>query len=186
MEPIKVSKITERLLIVGGVLILLSGMIIFSFASATKETKKEIAELESFLENAEGFHESIERALRSYTEETREIMDHLLSLRLSDQGEYIEFIRSVEALGEKKGVNLRLSFRDMDEEALHYRLEFSGDYFQLKEFAEELKKLGGIVKIRSIRFVELEVHLDQRRATGRNIEMDIKVYIKDDENNNNN
>lgn len=185
MEPIKVSKITERLLIVGTVLIFISGIVIFVSASATKAVKEEIRELEFFLENAEGFHESIERALRSYTEETQEIMDHLLSLRLKDQGEYIEFIRSVEELGEEMGVNLRLSFRSMDQDAIQYRLEISGDFFQLKEFTRELKKLGGIVMVTSVRFIEMEVHMGQRGSTGRNIEIDIKVHIKENGNNNN-
>lgn len=169
---------TKRILAVSLVLILTSSMVIIVLGQSMKNVHGEIRRLDHFLTNAEGIQVNFEQSLQVYTERTKDITDHLLSLRPETEQEFIRFISDIESLGEEMGLDLSLQSIGRGDRTLDYEISFEGDLEKTKEFAKELEKMNYLIRIDEVDFTNPVIYAAQRGATGGNVRIRIKLHIK--------
>ncbi|MEK9160401.1 MAG: hypothetical protein AAB383_06790 [Patescibacteria group bacterium] len=147
-----------------------------------KTLHRDIAVLTEFLSNAERVKPNFEESLNLYTQGTQESIAYVDTLRPDTETEYIQFISSVEAIGQNLSLHLELESLDADEdkkeEALNYRIRFFGGQLDLIRFLEELEALPYYIRVNSVQYEDLEELSRTNEDTPTNIVLTIQLYVK--------
>lgn len=144
----------------------------------------EIKKIEHFLELAEGIKPNFEESLNLYTAGAEEAIQYVQTLRPDSDTEYIQFISSVEAIGDELALNLNLESIDGDDKAtqlgnvIHYRIQFYGGNDDLNRFLEALEALPYFVRVDELHYDSLELADDSSDTFTPNVELMITLYVQ--------
>ncbi len=168
------------------VLTFVSAFAIFFIGHADSELRGEAKVIEKFLEAAADLQPNFEKSLTMYTENTQETMDYLELLRPEDENGYIQFISTVENLGQTQGVNLSLQILDgdivvKDETGSHYidyKVQFYGREDQVLSFLSEMEALPYFTRVMDIHFQSFEFIEAGKVSDVPNVTLTLRLYVK--------
>lgn len=137
--------------------------------------------LEKFLENAEMVKPNFEESLNLYTQGTEASIAYVDTLRPDTESEYIQFISSIEAIGQNLSLQLGLESLDPEKgkiETLGYRVRFFGGQVDLISFLEALEALPYYIRVDSVEYESLEMLSRSSQDIPTNIVLTIQLYVK--------
>lgn len=173
----------KRVLNLSAILIFISSFVVVVLGSAVLNTHKDIKMLNQFLLNAEFVQPNFEKSLTIYTENTKEVIAYLLSLRPSNDMEFISFISKVEEIGQNLSLNMSLKSVDttdsklLEDKTLAYDVSFYGNMTNLTDFLRELEQLPYFIKVGKISYKSLETSVLEDDPLP-NIHLRIQLYVK--------
>jgi hypothetical protein len=155
----------------------------FSLTQTCAENKRTI----KFLEIAKDAQPNFEKSLVLYTEQTQDVIIHLLELRPDNESKYIEFISEVEKIGQDLSLNLKIdSYQSIadpkvpaasEQKTLNYQIAFFGSEKNLNQFLSKLESLTYLIKVDMIDYMDLSL-VEKNENTQPNINIRIKLYTK--------
>lgn len=143
---------------------------------------EDVKELNEFLMISKDAKPNFEQSLKLYTDNTKEVIEYLLSLRPNEEEEFIGFIGKVEEIGQSLSLNINLEsvepagktdLTETPEKTLTYKISFYGSTTNLNEFLKALESLPYFIKIENIIFKSFQYEKNLP-----NIELTLKLYIK--------
>lgn len=151
--------------------------------TSLKTLKRDLKVLELFLVNAEAVKPNFEESLNLYTQGTQEAIEYVGTLRPDTETEYINFISSVEVIGQELALNIDLESLESPKpdslgDTLRYRLEFFGSQNDLLTFLEELEALPYYIRVDEVRFESLERVTGSQKDLAPNIVLTIQLYVR--------
>jgi hypothetical protein len=179
----EVKNLHQRSASLSSLLIFISGFIVLVIGYSTAKINDDIKELEKFVEDTIDLQPNFERSLQLYTENTEDAIAFVHSLRPATESEFVEFINTIENLGQAQSLNLELSsLADFDvqvnnsgSESLNYELGFYGSTDDLSKFLLGLRDLPYYMRIVSIDYARLNA---SKEITKPNITLRIQLYVK--------
>ena len=144
----------------------------------------EVKEIEHFLELAEDVKPNFEESLNLYTAGAEEAIQFVKTLRPDSEVDYIQFISSVEAIGDRLSLNLDLESVDGDDKAsalgnfIDYRIQFYGGADDLSRFLEELEALPYFVRVDEVHYDSFELADDPSDYLTPNVDLMITLYVQ--------
>lgn len=147
-----------------------------------KGLEKDIEALKLFLTNAEDVRPNFEESLNLYTQGAKESILYVDTLRPDNETEYIDFISSVEGIGQNLSLNVNLESLDSLKptnlgETLRYRVEFFGGEVDLFAFLKELEALPYYIRVDEVRYETLVLARTEDDLAP-NIVLTIQLYVK--------
>lgn len=183
MQQTSLPSPLKRVLNLSAVLVFISTFVVIVLGKAAFNIHQDIKTLNQFLINAAEVQPNFEKSLTIYTENTKEVIEYLLSLRPSNNVEYITFISEVEEIGQALSLNLSLKSVDETkteataEKTLAYDIYFYGNQTNLTDFLRELEQLPYFIKVNEIRYNTLEASATDEETLP-NIHLRIQLYVK--------
>lgn len=183
MEKLPISDGLKKLLSVTTVFITISTLVVVFIGWASSSINNQNKKLNIFLTNSENIQANFEKSLQMYTASTEKIIEFLLSLRPSNEEQYIKFISEVEDLGKSLSLNVTLKSIDKEkqdekENTLLYSVTYFSNQKKLPLFLHELENLPYFVKITSIKYLNPENLKEEQIKKDGNVEILIKLYTK--------
>ena len=150
---------------------------------SNKKLALDIEILEVFLGNAVDVRPNFEESLNLYTEGTQDSIEYVQTLRPSSEQEYIQFISSVEAIGQELSLSVNLESLEVPKpdnlgEILRYRIDFFGGQHDLLAFLRELEALPYYIRIEGIQYESLEFIGLAKVDLNENIVLTIQLYVR--------
>ena len=183
MEQATKQKV-QKVLRLSMIFMLISAAIVIFLGHALSSLHNETKELEAYLELAEDIKPNFEESLSLYTENTKNAIEYVHSLRPEDDDEYIEFISAVENIAQGMSLNMELQSIDASgysvpskSPSIDYMIRFYGAREDLTKFLEKLEGMDYFVHVISIDYESLSYSIDQEKESP-NITIKIKLYVK--------
>lgn len=184
MQVVPLSNTLTRLfrfcLLLMGLFFVINVVIGYSVSGIHSELK----EMELFLELAQDVKPNFERSLTLYTQGAEEAIGYVKILRPSSETEYIDFISSVENIGDELSLGLELdSIGQLKEQAgvgntLNYRVRFFGGQEELLRFLSALEALPYYIRVDVLHYETLELAKSGSDASRPNIDLTIALYVQ--------
>lgn len=181
MAATQIPNSLKRILSVTFVLIFISAFVVGFMGGAVDRANADIKKINQFLLDAEGTQPNFEKSLEVYTEETKEIIEHVLELRPESKEEYVNFIAEIESIGQVLSLDLDLqSYEDKNGEpqkTLNYNVSFYGGLENLVTFLSKLEAMHYYTRIAEIDYKDPKF-LEEEQEKLPNINVKIQLYIK--------
>ncbi len=151
---------------------------------AARQIHNEIKEIEHFLELAEDVKPNFEESLNLYTAGAEEAIQYVKTLRPDSETKYIQFISSVEGIGDQLSLDLDLESVDGDDKAsslgnfIDYRVQFYGGAEDVSRFLKELESLPYFVRVDELHYDSFELADDPTDYLTPNVELMITLYVQ--------
>ncbi|MFA4814487.1 MAG: hypothetical protein WC924_02690 [Candidatus Gracilibacteria bacterium] len=140
--------------------------------------------LEIFLSNAADVRPNFEKSLNLYTQGVQDAINYVQTLRPdSEEEEYIEFISSVESIGQRLSLDVNLESLESPKpdnlgKTLRYQINFFGGQGDLLAFLKELEALPYYVRVEKIQYESLEFIDAPQTKLNQNITLTIQLYVR--------
>lgn len=139
--------------------------------------------LEIFLKNAANVKPNFEESLNLYTQGTQDSINYVQTLRPDSESEYIEFISSVEAIGQNLSLSVDLESLESPKpdnlgSVLRYQVEFFGGESDLDAFLRELEALPYYIRVEEVHFKSLELADKNLDKLSPNVILTIQLYVR--------
>lgn len=178
MEPKSsiLKSITKIALILAGI----STFTVFTLGWSLSNIHNEIKTLRISITRAKEAVPNFEKSLTLYTGDTKPVIDYLMHLRPESEEAYISFINSIENIGQKLDLNLKLESNDepnkIQEElkTLQYTVKFYGGIEDLNNFLEELEKMPHFIQIEKMNYA----NISKENERIPNIQIKLNLFIK--------
>jgi len=176
----------ESIFRVCALLIFLGVFSIFFMGYANYQLHEENKIIEDFLFGADDLQPNFEKSLTMYTENTQASMDYLSMLRPEDENGYIQFISTLEILGQSQGVDLSLQILDgdvvvKDETASHYidyKIQFYARQDQVAVFLEAVEGLPYFTRVMELHYDSFEYFDSASDTDIPNAVLTLRLYVK--------
>jgi hypothetical protein len=164
-------------------------LMLFFFAASiilgisNKKLALDIEVLEIFLLSAAEVKPNFEESLNFYTEGAQDAIDYVQTLRPDSEGEYIDFISSVEGIGQNLALDVNLESLDTPKpdnlgSVLRYRVEFFGSRNDLIAFLKELEALPYYVRVETLQYKSLEFAVGPQGQLAQNVVLTLQLYVR--------
>jgi len=185
--PSNVNRILKICLILAGIgtfAVIALGVALIRVRTENKLTTR-------FLEVAKDTQVNFEDSLLVYTEKTRDVIGYLHELRPTRDEVITDFIPQVETIGQDLGLDIQLETyksplevtnkkgKEVTENSIAYKIDFFGSASDLNSFMSSMESLSYFIKIESVDFEDLN-YIEKDQNTPQNINLIIKLYIRDD------
>lgn len=180
MEPI--SERLKRAMIISATLTLISTIVVIGIGNSLLNINREIKTLNHFLTSSTNIQANFEKSLQMYTKNTQEVIDFLLSLRPDREEKYINFISTIEDIGQQLNINLDLKSLAQEktkQTTLNYQINFYGSLNQLNIFLKELEKLPYFINVESIEYTNPQTLLRNEKSSS-NISLKINLFTRNE------
>lgn len=181
MQPAAPSNKLQKIFNICLVLMIFFFCMNMILGGSLKTLTRDIAVLTQFLSNAELVKPNFEQSLNLYTKGTEESIAYVDTLRPDTESEYIQFISSIEAIGQKLSLNFDLESLGVakeKDETLDYRIRFFGGQVELLSFLEELEALPYYIRVDGVQYESLARLSRTNVDTPTNLALTIKLYVK--------
>jgi hypothetical protein len=167
-------------------LIFLGVFSIFFVGYADYQLHEENKIVEAFLLGAGDLQPNFEKSLTMYTENTQASMDYLSMHRPEDETGYIQFISTLEILGQSQGINLTLQILDgdvvtKDETGSHYidyKVQFYARQDQVTAFLEAVEELAYFTRVMGLHYQSFEYFDLGKDSDTPNVILTLRLYVK--------
>jgi len=164
------------------ILMLISTCVVLAIGTALGSLNNEIKNLEHYMEIAEDIKPNFEESLSLYTETTKGAIEYIHSIRPEGEIEYIEFISSIEEIGQNLFLDLSLQSIEgsVDTDvspSIEYEVDFYGSSNDLTNFLEELEELDYYVHVVAVDYTRIAYTLETQDLSP-NISINLKLYVK--------
>lgn len=181
MASTPLPNLVLRLMKLALVLTLVGAFSTVVFGMAVKQMNQEVRELKNFVEISKDVQPNFEQSLELYTQQTKEIIQFLSSLRPDGEEEYILFISTVEALAQDLSLDIDLESIEVEEEnegsVLSYQVSFNGSWSQLADFLEGLEDLPYFIRVKNVEYQAFNPAL-QVESNLPNIRLTLDLYVQ--------
>lgn len=161
----------------------------FFFAAAVilgisnKKMEMDIEVFEIYLDKAANVKPNFEESLSLYTQGTQEEIDYVQTLRPDSEEKYIDFISSLEGIGQEMGLEVSLESLDSDKpdnlgSTLRYELGFFGSESELLIFLEKLEALPYYIRVEGLQFESLDTLNPSKLSLNENIRITLSLYVR--------
>ncbi len=139
--------------------------------------------LEIYLKNAVDVKPNFEESLNLYTQGTEDSITYVQTLRPDSESEYIEFISSVEAIGQNLSLSVDLISLESPKpdnlgSVLRYQVEFFGNENDLNDFLKELEALPYYIRVEELQFKSLALADSSLERLSPNSVLTIQLYVR--------
>lgn len=171
---------SEAILKICVVLSFLSAFVVLALSVSLHRIEHENKNLDIFVSSASELSSDFEQSLLMYTENTQDAMQFVDTIRPNSDSEYIDFISTVEGLGQSLGLEVNLESLDtVESDALAFSVDFYGTKSKLIEFLDGLEVLDHYVRIESLSYKDLAlVAASEEGELMPNIELTFLLYVK--------
>ena len=151
---------------------------------SANQIHNEVKEVEHFLELAEDVRPNFEESLNLYTAGAEESIQYVKTLRPDSENEYIQFISTVEAIGEQLSLHLDLESVEGSNKTsplgnvIHYGIQFYGGQEDLNRFLETLEALPYFIRVDEVHYDSFELADDPSDVPTPNIDLLITLYVQ--------
>lgn len=185
MEQIEMPSSLKRTVAISLLLTFIGTFASIAIGSAASNINNETKVLEGFLTNSQNIGANFEQSLKAYTQNTQTVIDFLLSLRPSDEKEYIKFISEVEEIGQELSLEVNLKTLKIPEnpenpeKSMLYGVKLWGTEKNMMRLLKEIEELPYMIKTKNIDFKnpEFAQNNDGQGKDG-NIEITLQLYTK--------
>lgn len=177
MEP--KSSILKSITKIALILVGISTFTVFTLGWSLSNIHNEIKTLRISITRAKEAVPNFEKSLTLYTGDTKPVIDYLMQLRPESEEAYISFINSIENIGQKLDLNLKLESNDepnkiKELKTLQYTVEFYGSIDDLNAFLAELEKMPHFIQVEKMNYASISKENERMP----NIQVKLNLFIK--------
>jgi len=185
MEQIEMPSSLNRTVAISLLLTFIGTFSSIIIGIAAYNINKEARILEAFMDNSQNISTNFEQSLKAYTQNTQTVIDFLLSLRPTDEKQYITFISKVEDIGQKLDLDINLKTvkapdnSQNTEKSIFYEVQLWGTEEDLREFLKEIESLPYLIRTSKIAFKNPEfTQNNEIQNKNGNIDITLQLYTK--------
>lgn len=178
METTPSNNWFNKTLQLSALLIFLSAFITTALSYSAHNIHHENVHLKKFLSMASTVQSDFEQSLIMYTQNTQGAIEFVNTLRPNSETEFIDFIATLENLGQMQNLDLNLRTLDATKETLEFAVDFYGSKKKMVDFIESIEALPYYIRIKTIHYKDLAHNTDGSEALEPNIQLTLALYVK--------
>lgn len=166
-------------------LILISTLVLLILGNSLRVINKHNKEIDYFLQSAKNVQPNFERSLLIYTENTKTDIDYVHTLRPEDETDYIDFISTLENIGQDLSLSVNLQTLDnpkaLDNTGsnyIDYKITFYCTRDQLSHFLREVEKTSYYTRVIDMSYRTYEVPGSNEVLDSPNTSITLRLYVK--------
>lgn len=178
MEAIPPNNWFNKTLQLSALLIFLSAFITTALGYSVHNIHHENVHLKKFLSMASTVQSDFEQSLIMYTQNTQEAIEFVNTLRPDTEAEFIDFIGTLENLGQIQNLDLNLRTLDGTKETLEFAVDFYGSKKKMVDFIQGIESLPYYIRIKNIHYKDLAYVSNASESLEPNIQLTLALYVK--------
>lgn len=178
MGQVHLPNSVQRILKVANIFMFISLVAVLAMGIALSRVNDDVKHLEGFLEEAAHIQPNFQKSLLIYTENTKDAINYLLSLRPATEKELVAFIGAIESLGVELGLDLEIQAAATENDYIIYAVEFLGSDQDVIDFLRGVEALDYFVGMTEVRFRSLKLLALDSEGEKQNVQIWLKLFRK--------